>query len=61
MGVLGAGVRRVVVVVVRVEDLRLKFFQWEIITLVLIRRGPRHTIEDVEAFDVRARTDRCPA
>ena len=34
-----AGVRRVVVVVVRIEDLR--FFQREIITLVLIRRGPR--------------------
>ena len=44
MGVLGAGVRRVVVVVVvvvvvRVEDLRWKFFQREIITLV--RRGPK--------------------
>ena len=28
-------------VVVRVEDLRWKFFQREIITLVLIRRGPK--------------------
>ena len=41
MGVLGAGVKRVVVVVVVewVEDLRWKFFQREIITLV--RRGPK--------------------
>jgi len=31
----------VVVVVTRVEDLRWKFFQREIITLVLIRRGPK--------------------
>jgi hypothetical protein len=41
MGVLGAGVRRVVVVVVVVMVEDLKFFQRKIITLVLIRRGPK--------------------